>query len=246
MGFKIEKNKVTKYFKKKNNTKISNLSIEYFCEKIKKWDSQNIKDIITWHKKIVKKNNVKIKSVPLNKMKNWSIDNKMQKIEHKSKHFFTIEGYKISNALRREVSEWSQPFIKQVNYKGGIIGLIRKKINGVPHYLVQSKFEPGNIGKNLISPTLQSTYSNLNKKHMGKGNPYLKHFNKKNTLYKKWINEDGGRFMKKQNLHWIINLNSKIKISDDFKWITLWDIMYLSKKTNYINSHLRIMMSHLN
>ena len=81
---------------------------------------------------------------------------------------------------------------------------------------------------------------------MGKGNPYLKYFNKKNTLYKKWINEDGGRFMKKQNLHWIINLNSKIKITDDFKWITLWDIIYLSKKTNYINSHLRIMTSHLN
>ena len=52
--------------------------------------------------------------------------------------------------------------------------------------------------------------------------------------------------MKKQNLHWIVNTNSNIKITNDFKWITLWDIIYLSKKTNYINCHLRSIISHLN
>ena len=246
MSFNKEKKELIKIFKKKNYTNLTDLNIEYFCEKLKKWDSEKIIDIILWHKKIVNKNNVKIQNIPLNKMKKWTIDNKIKKIQHDSKHFFTIEGYKVSNAIRREVSEWSQPLIKQVNFKGGVIGLIRKKIKGIPHYLVQSKFEPGNVGKNLISPTLQSTYSNLYKKHNGKGNPYLKYFNKKNTLYKKWINEDGGRFMKKQNLHWIVNLNSKIKIKEDFKWITLWDIIHLSKKTNYINCHLRTMISHLN
>ena len=38
----------------------------------------------------------------------------------------------------------------------------------------------------------------------------------------------------------------KIKISQDYRWITLWDIIYLSKKTNYINCHLRTLISHLN
>ena len=40
---------------------------------------------------------------------------------HESKHFFTIEGYKILNASKREVTEWHQPFVKQVNLKGGVI-----------------------------------------------------------------------------------------------------------------------------
>ena len=61
--------------------------------------------------------------------------------------------------------------------------LIRKEIKGIPHYLVQSKFEPGNIGKNQISPTVQATFSNI-KKHNGKGNPYLKYFNKKYFVQK--------------------------------------------------------------
>tara|TARA_B100001175_G_C19487402_1_gene630590 strand:- start:1028 stop:1768 length:741 start_codon:yes stop_codon:yes gene_type:complete len=246
MLFIKKKNEFIKIFKEYKFKKLSELQIEYFCEKIKKWDNQKVSNIILWHKRTTKRNNVKINKISLRKMKNWNIDKNLKKIQHSSKHFFTIEGYKISNASTREVSEWCQPLIKQVNFKGGVIGLVRSEFNGVPHYLVQSKFEPGNIGKNLISPSVQSTYSNLNRKHNGKGNIYLKYFTKKNTLYKKWINEDGGRFMKKQNLHWIVKVDSKIKISQDYRWITLWDIIYLSKKTNYINCHLRTLISHLN
>ena len=246
MEFDKERKKLTKILKVNNYKKISVTQIEFFCEKIKKWDNQKIKDIILWHKKIINKSKIKISKIFLGKLQGWTIDKQLKKIEHNSKHFFTIEGYKISNASSREVSEWSQPFIRQVNFKGGIIGLIRTKFNGVPYYLVQSKFEPGNIGKYLISPSVQSTYSNLHRKHQGKGNIYIKYFKKKNTLYKKWINEDGGRFMKKQNLHWIVKANPKIKINEDYKWITLWDIIHLSKNTNYINCHLRTLISHLN
>lgn len=246
MIYSKEKIKIKSVLKSINYKNIKNFKIDSICEKLKKWDKQKLSTIISWHKKNINQNKVQIKKIPLNQMKHWIVDKKLKKIYHKSNHFFIIEGFKISNASNREVKEWHQPFVKQVNYKGGIIGLIRKEIKGIPHYLVQSKFEPGNIGKNQISPTVQATFSNIKKKHNGKGNPYLKFFNKKNTLCKKWIHEDGGRFMKKQNLHWIVNTNSNIKITNDFKWITLWDIIYLSKNTNYINCHLRSIISHLN
>ena len=44
----------------------------------------------------------------------------------------------------------------------------------------------------------------------------------------------------------LVKVDAKIKISQDYRWITLWDIIYLSKKTNYINCHLRTLISHLN
>ncbi len=246
MMFSKEKKKIKSVLKSINYRNLSKFKIECICEKLKKWDNQKLTTIINWHKKNITDNKVQIKKIPLNKMNRWFIDKKFNKIYHESNHFFTIEGYRISKASKREVDEWHQPFVKQVNLKGGIIGLIRKEIKGIPHYLVQSKFEPGNIGKNQISPTVQATFSNIQKKHSGKGNPYLKYFNKKNTLCKKWIHEDGGRFMKKQNLHWIVKTNSNFKITNDFKWITLWDIIYLSRNTNYINCHLRSIISHLN
>lgn len=58
--------------------------------------------------------------------------------------------------------------ITQVGYRGGVIGMIRKIINDIPHYLVDAKFEPGNYNKIQISPSVQATFSNLNRKHYGK------------------------------------------------------------------------------
>ena len=40
------------------------------------------------------------------------------------------------------MNSWDQPFIKQIGYKGGIIGLVRALTDGVPHYLIDAKFEP--------------------------------------------------------------------------------------------------------
>ena len=64
-------------------------------------------------------------------------------------------GISIKNASR-EINSWDQPFIKQHKLNGGIIGLVRKKIKGVPHYLVEAKFEPGNFNKIQISPSVQA------------------------------------------------------------------------------------------
>ena len=70
-------------------------------------------------------------------------------------NFFSIEGRRITNT-KREVNSWDQPFIKQIGYKGGIIGLVRSKIKGVPHYLVDAKFEPGNFNDVQLSSSLTS------------------------------------------------------------------------------------------
>ena len=51
--------------------------------------------------------------------------------------------------------------------------MIRKKIKGIPHYLTEAKFEPGNYNKIQISPSVQATYSNLNRVHKGKKNSTL-------------------------------------------------------------------------
>lgn len=51
-------------------------------------------------------------------------------------------GVKVSNTFDREVGKkgWTQPMIAK--NPGGILGILMKKINGIPHYLLQAKAEP--------------------------------------------------------------------------------------------------------
>ena len=78
--------------------------------------------------------------------------------------------------------------------------MIRGRFKGIPHYLCQFKVEPGNYGKIHLAPTLQATFSNINKHHGGK-KPYFSNYfsNSKNkkVLVNKEILEDDGRFYKK-------------------------------------------------
>ena len=75
---------------------------------------------------------------------------------------FKIIGIQIRNATSREVLERvGQPILSEVDEVGGLLGLIRTKIDNYSHYLVEAKYEPGNFNKILLV-TLQATFSNIN------------------------------------------------------------------------------------
>ncbi len=236
-------------FLKKKNLYKKELAIEYehSVEKLYNWKSKTgQRQLAAWFRKIKKNHPAVIKFRKIDQLKDWVYDNKKGIIRHKSKKFFKIVGIRTTKS-GREVNNWDQPFIMQVGYKGGIIGLIRKKINGVPHYLIEAKFEPGNFGKIQLSPTLQATYSNLERAHRGEKNFIKKNYFKNNykTIRKYWVTEDGGRLFKKRNLHWIVNSNikeSKIP-SINFKWMTLWQIREFIKKKDWVSPHLRSILT---
>ena len=214
-------------------------------EKLKNWTNLDFKKNIQWYKKIKKNNKATVQDVHLEEMKKWTYDKKKGTISHDSGEFFCIEGKRISNT-KREVNSWDQPFIKQIGYKGGIIGLVRSMVKGVPHYLVDAKFEPGNYNDIQLSPSLQATYSNLNRVHLGNKPKVANKYFKKNfkTIRKFWVTEDGGRLFKKRNLHWIIQYNGKINLpGPTYKWLTLWELDKFIKMGYYVGPHLRSILS---
>lgn len=74
----------------------------------------------------------------------------------------------------RDVSTWDQPIINQPEI--GFLGFIVKKIQGVYHFLMQAKIEPGNLNVVQLSPTLQATRSNYTRVHKGAIPKYLEYF----------------------------------------------------------------------
>ncbi len=236
-------------FLKKNKlwNKHNQIHYEFQIEKLFDWKSlHSSKNLVKWFLKEQKNNSADTSIIHLNKLKKWKFDKKRGSINHDSGEFFKIIGVRVKNA-KREVNEWDQPFIMQIGYKGGLIGLVRTKINGIPHYLVEAKFEPGNYGKVQLSPSVQATYSNLDTIHLGSKNFIKKQFFNKNfyTIRKYWVTEDGGRLYKKRNLHWIIQYEgNNIKVPNKgFKWMTLWQINLMIKKKNWVSPHLRSILS---
>ena len=214
-------------------------------EKMFNWKYVDFKRTLAWYNKIKNSNKAIVKTIHLEKMKKWTYDKKKGVIKHNSGQFFHIEGKRITKS-EREVKSWDQPFIKQVDYKGGIIGLVRSNIKGLPHYLVDAKYEPGNYNQIQISPSLQATYSNLDRVHLGLKPKVVKKYFSKNykTIRKFWVTEDGGRLYLKRNLHWIIQYNGKIDLpGKTYRWLTLWELDRFIKLGSLVGPHLRSILS---
>ena len=203
-----------------------------------------------WYKTIIKKSNIKIKTIPLKNCRKWK-KNKKGQIYHSSGSFFKVEGVRILNTFNREVKNgWDQPMFTEPGYDGGILGLLKKNINDTPHYLVNAKFEPGNYNFIQLSPTVQATFSNINKAHGGRGVKFLNFFqspkkNKCRVIFKQWVSEEGGRLRNKRNLGILVDYigKDKIEIGFDYKWLTLSQIKELIQENAMVNPHLRTLVS---
>ena len=194
-----------------------------------------------------------ITDIPLSECKGWKIDSKTGWIQHDSGEFFIVQGVRVGLSSDREVKGgWDQPILAQVGFDGGLLGLLRKRIDGIPHYLVEAKAEPGNPDKVQISPSLQATFSNLKQAHGGK-KPRLSEFfefpeeNQGTVLFSQWMSEDGGRLHLKRNKGMLVELPAEMKldIGDTYRWVSLFQLKELIKQNSWVNPHIRGIISHL-
>ena len=227
------------------------LRVQTMLESIRDDNQINKLDyVIDWFNKKREESDMIVEEIGINELDKWNVDPNSGNIKHESGGFFEVIGVKASNTFDREVGKkgWTQPMIAK--NPGGILGILMKKINGVPHYLLQAKAEPGNIGKLQLSPTLQATTSNLLKAHGGSKPLFAEYFDDENNpkiIYAKWQSEDGGRFHLKSNYNMIVEVNEdeELKIPDSFIWVTLYQIKQLMKIENFVGPHVRGIISYL-
>ena len=200
---------------------------------------QALRWIVSQNEKI----NVSVDKIDFSDMEQWSFDKKKTQIKHHTGKFFTIDGIHIkTNWLGNQ--QWSQPIINQPEI--GYLGFITKEFNGVLHFLLQAKIEPGNVNHVQLSPTLQATKSNYTRAHKGKSPAYLDYFvNAKpdQILLDQLQSEQGARFLKKRNRNIIIKLEEDIDLLDNFIWLTLAQIKVLMSYDNIVNMDTRTVIS---
>ena len=179
--------------------------------------------------------------VGINELDKWVVG-KDGNIFHLTGKFFSLIGVKVTGAKGREVTSWEQPMMKQEEC--GILGILCKKFNGVRHYLLYAKYEPGNMFKLQLSPTLQATESNLKQVHGGKKPLFAEYFEEggKGKILANVVSvEDGGRFYLKTNRNMIVEVPEKeeVTVPEDFIWLTYPQVKKLLKSDTVVNSLAR-------
>lgn len=196
----------------------------------------DIEQTLYWYQKSVASNKMAFESIALSECRKWSICPDTGSMVHDSGEFFRVDGLRIHTSPSREVvGGWDQPILTQVGHDGGVLGLIRKRFDGVPHYLVEAKAEPGNYNIVQITTTIQATFSNLKRAHKGNATPYSEYFtspleNGATVIFSKWMSEDGGRLFNKRNLTMLIEIQKDRElplVNDSFRWVSLHQIKQL-------------------
>lgn len=193
-------------------------------------------DILAWILERNKNTHVEINKISLDNCSPWYYDEIDGSIHNQNNSFFSIVGCRNN--------EIEQPIILQNEI--GYLGIICKEIDGIMHFLMQAKIEPGNINCVQISPTIQATKSNFTQKHGGNKPPYLDYFlNASNyeIVVDQIQSEQASRFYKKRNRNIIIRVEEDIEILPNFRWMTLGQIKELMKEDNLVNMDTRTVLS---
>lgn len=235
--------------------KMDPYKIEFMFERLQDWSKyHSLNDVKKWFLKKRKNCQMKIKEIPLLEAKDWYLENKTGVIKHITGDFFEICSLRVEYKDRENRKGWEQPIIRQIGFDGGILGLIRQRFEGVPHYLCEAKAEPGNYGLVQISPTLQATFANINQKHGGRKPHFVDMFSNTNkykkwqVLYEAWLSEDGGRLYNKRNKGLLLEAPEGAIIqlpSDNFIWLSLYQIKILLHEDSWINPHIRGILAHV-
>jgi len=228
--------------------------IEAQFESVKDWsDHGDIESKKRWFEEQRSQCVMQVKEIPLRDCRGWTTDEDSGNVHHESGEFFKVEGIRVELSESREVAVgWDQPILTQIGYDGGLLGIIRKRINGVPRYLLEAKAEPGNYGLVLLSPSLQATFSNLKMAHGGKKPRFAELFESPDkfdctVLFANWMSEDGGRLYNKRNYGMLVDVGDdfELEFPDTFNWFSLWQIKELLQEDAWVNPHIRSIISHL-
>lgn len=227
------------------------IHVESLCDWSLEGDLESVKE---WFLQQQACCDMTITDIPLNDCVGWNIDPENGWMSHQSGEFFVVQGVRIGLSSNREVgaSGWDQPMVTQVGFNGGLLGMLRKNIRNVPHYLVEAKAEPGNPDKVQISPTLQATFSNLKQAHGGRKPRFSEFFenpegNQGTVLFDQWMSEDGGRLHLKRNKGMLIEVPESLvlDIPSTFRWISMYQLKELIKQNSWVNPHIRGIISSL-
>lgn len=233
-------------FSEKESKDLFHDKLPIFKSSIDSESSRNsLHDLLDWWDLQKSRNFVKLETLGVKEIKKWNlIENDGLYPDEKDK-YFSIKGVRTSSK-GREVLRWDQPIVIPTDVS--VAGLLLKEFDGVIHLLVQAFVSPGNhrfiqLGPSFQSSSLKALDADVeNKLFLSR---YFRDNMKFKPLFLAKESEEGARFYHKQILHIIKELpeEESFEIPENFTWMTLHYLKYFIHAGEYVNLHLRSLIT---
>ncbi|GAA2266057.1 NDP-hexose 2,3-dehydratase family protein [Nonomuraea roseoviolacea subsp. roseoviolacea] len=199
-------------------------------------------DVHDWLQEVAGHTSMEVTRLPLEELPGWRTDPATGNLRHDSGGFFTVEGLDVRRP-GEPVPAWTQPIINQP--ETGILGILLKRVDGVPYVLMQAKNEPGNPDGPQVSPTVQATRSNYTRVHQGRAVPYLEFFREPRgrVLADTRQSEQGAWFYRKRNRNMVVEVAERVPAAEGFRWLPLARVYGLLAVPDRVNMDARTVLS---
>lgn len=200
-------------------------------------------DVTDWLEQRRRAHRFRVDRIPFEQLDGWTFKADTGNLVHRSGRFFTVEGLHAETG-EQPFPQWQQPIINQPEI--GILGILVKEFDGVPHLLMQAKMEPGNPNLLQLSPTVQATRSNYTRVHRGGGVKYLEYFTRPGrgrVITSVLQSEHGAWFLRKANRNMLVETTDDVPADDDFCWLTLGQVGELLRHDNVVNMDARTVLA---
>jgi hypothetical protein len=200
-------------------------------------------DIAAWLDERRRGNPSTVERVPFADLTGWEFAPDTGDLVHSTGRFFSVHGLRVRTDYGHRPA-WEQPIIDQRDV--AILGIVAREIDGVLHFLMQAKMEPGNVNTVQLSPTVQATSSNYLRAHKGAASRYVEYFidrTRGRALVDVLQSEQGSWFVGKRNRNVVVEALGPVEPHDDFIWLTLGEIFALLREPHLVNMDARTVLS---
>ncbi|RDG31556.1 NDP-hexose 2,3-dehydratase family protein [Streptomyces corynorhini] len=169
------------------------------------------------------------------------------RISHERGLFFSIVPVDVVSN-RREVASWSQPLLQP--HGTGVVAMVVRRIDGVPHCLVHARVEAGYLDVVELGPTVQCTPENYEHLPAGSRPRFLDLVSEarpEQVLFDTVLSEEGGRFLHAQIRYLIVAADDEgpTDVPRDYQWVSLRQLGELLKYSHYLNVQARTLVAAL-
>lgn len=202
-------------------------------------------EIISWFTEQKFKYDLDVVRIPLKNAEKW--EQTATEVRHESGSFFSVIACAVETD-NREVSNWTQPLIKA--QQQGLIAFVVKEFEGVLHFLIQAKVEPGNFDVVEMAPTVQCITGSYKRAPVDGRPPFVNYVlqaEPEQIHFDSLQSEEGGRFFREENRNLIVYAKDDFPkdIPDNYIWMTASQLKEFIKYNNFVNVQARCLLSSL-